>query len=239
MINGELVSENNDLVHTFYDSGRHKVELISKSGDKVASKTQDVFVYPPEQCMVLMETTLGDMVMSLSELTPKHLNNFTKRVNSGYYDGIHFHRVIDDFMIQGGNNETRRAGKTFSEPATVAQEINHDLMHFRGALAAARMPDDMNPDKASSGSQFYLVDGRSYTAEKFRKFQANGLIDYTESQVQKYLEVGGAPQLDGEYTVFGQLISGFDVLDKITQSDTDKMDKPLENITILKAKMLN
>ena len=194
---------------------------------------------PPDQCTVLMETTFGDMVMTLDESTPAHLENFTTLVNSGYYDGIHFHRVIDNFMIQGGNNESRAQEKKYNEPSTIAHEISSDLLHYRGALAAARMPDEMNPQKASSGSQFYIVDGKSFKKESFEKFMSSAIIDYSENQVQRYLEVGGSPQLDGEYTVFGQLIIGYDVLDKISQAETDNRDKPLTDITIIKARMLN
>lgn len=238
-VDGQVVTSDKHLEHTFYDSGKHKVVLIAKEGNKVQRKESTVYVEAPSNCMALLKTSMGILVVELSEETPGHLQNFSELVESGFYNGIFFHRIIDDFMVQGGGNENRNSGKRFTDPVTIPQEISTDLPHYKGALAAARMPDDMNPEKASSGSQFYLVDGRKLTADRMKKIQEEKLFDYTEEQIEKYIAVGGAPQLDGEYTVFGQLISGFDVLDAMAKTDTDKYDKPLEDIVILEARMLN
>lgn len=238
-IDGQAYSSDKHLEHTFYDSGKHSVVLIAKEGNKEIRKESLIYVDAPSYCTVLIKTTMGDLVVELSESTPIHLKNFSELVESGFYNGIFFHRVIDDFMVQGGGNENRNSGKRHSDPSTIPHEISNDLLHYKGALAAARMPDDMNPEKASSGSQFYLVDGRSLDADRMEKIQAEKLFDYTDKQVGRYTEVGGAPQLDGEYTVFGYLISGFDVLDKIAKTETDKYDKPLEDILIIEARLLN
>jgi len=238
-IDGKEISSEQNLDYTFMESGRHVIELKAYKGNKVVSTSKEIFVKPSLSCLVLVETTAGDLVLELSETTPAHLSNFSALVESGYYHGLIFHRVIQNFMIQGGDNESRSGGKRYEDPQTIPAEIDVSLPHYRGALAAARMPDDMNPTKASSGSQFYIVDGRPLTAAKMKKVQAEKLFDYTDEQLVKYTEVGGAPQLDGEYTVFGYLISGYDVLDRIAQTTTDSYDKPLQDIIITKTSFLN
>ena len=238
-IDGQVLSTDKHLEHTFYESGKHDIVLIAKDGNKTKRKESQVYVEAPLYCTVLIETTMGDLVVELNEETPGHLQNFSNLVEAGFYDGIYFHRIIDDFMVQGGGNENRNSGKRLADPPTIPSEINTELLHYKGALAAARMPDDINPEKASSGSQFYIVDGRKLNADRMKKIQEEKLFDYTEEQIEKYIAVGGAPQLDGEYTVFGRLISGFEVLDEIARSETNKYDKPLKDIVIKKAKMLN
>lgn len=238
-IDGKPHSSDKHLEHTFYDSGKHTVVLLAKEGNKTTRKESQIYVEAPSYCTVLIKTSLGDLVVELDEKTPGHLKNFSELVESGFYNGIFFHRIIDDFMVQGGGNENRNSGKRLADPPTVPHEINNELLHYKGALAAARMPDDMNPEKASNGSQFYIVDGRSLDADKMEKIQAEKIFDYSAEQIEKYIALGGAPQLDGEYTVFGFLISGFDVLDEMATTDTDKYDKPLEDIIIIEARMLN
>lgn len=238
-VDGEILSSDKHLEHTFYDSGKHKIVLIAKEGSKVQRKETKLYVEAPTNCLALFKTSMGNLVVELSEETPRHLKNFSELVESGFYNGIFFHRIIDDFMVQGGGNENRKSGKRYKDPVTIPNEITTQLLHYKGALAAARMPDDINPEKASSGSQFYLVDGRKLNADRMKKIQEDKLFDYSKEQVEKYIAVGGAPQLDGEYTVFGQLISGFEVLDEMARVDTDKYDKPLEEIIILEARMLN
>ncbi len=239
LVNGDKVSTAEHLTHTFLSSGRHIVELQAFDGTKIETITKEVIVDPPSACMVELETTMGNMIVTLDESTPGHLENFTRLIESGFYNGLIFHRTIENFMIQGGGNEYRSGGKRFQNPDVVEEEINMELPHYRGALAAARMPDEMNPTKASSGSQFYIVDGRKLSASKLEKIQGDKLFDYTEEQKNKYLEVGGAPQLDGEYTVFGYLLIGYDVLDRIAESTTDSSDKPLQDIIITNAKFIN
>ncbi len=238
-VNGEVVSTNETLDHCFYDSGKHHVVLLAQAGTKVDSVSKELILRPPGNCMVLMKTSLGDLVMELSELTPVHLDNFVRNVESGYYVGLQFHRVISNFMVQGGDNKTRKSGRKFDEPEEIDSEILTSLHHVRGALAAARMPNEMNPDKRSSGSQFYIVDGAEMDEKKLKRIRAEKLFEYTEDQIQSYYDLGGAPQLDGEYTIFGRLVRGFDTLDKIASTKTDKFDKPLEPVTILEARMLN
>ena len=177
--------------------------------------------------------------MELSEETPIHLRNFTKLVEEGFYNGLIFHRVIDGFMIQGGDNKSRNSGKRLPEPPEIKNEISNDLIHVRGAVAAARMPDDMNPKKKSSGSQFYIVEGRALDMQKLKRIREEKLFEYKDEQIEQYLEYGGTPQLDGEYTVFGRLLIGYDVMEKISSVDTDKYDKPEKDVRILKARMLN
>ena len=142
-------------------------------------------------------------------------------------------------MIQGGDNNSRNGGKRIKEPEEIAHEFDSGLLHYRGALAAARTPDEVNPEKKSSGSQFYIVDGREFSEKEFDKMLSNLVMDYSESEISQYIEVGGAPQLDGEYTVFGKLVAGYDVLDKIAQTTTDNSDKPVQDVLILEARTLN
>lgn len=239
LVNGLQVSNDENLNYEFLESGRYVVELIAEEGSKQVRKQSELFIQPPRNCIVLIETTAGNLVLELLEETSGHLQNFTDLVDSGFYNGLIFHRVIEDFMIQGGDNASRSGGKRYDDPSEIPQEIMISHPHYRGALAAARMPDDMNPTKASSGSQFYIVDGRKLTDDSMKKVQSKKLFNYTAEQLTKYTEVGGAPQLDGEYTVFGYLVSGFDVLDRIAECTTDSYDKPLQDIKIIKAVSLN
>lgn len=197
---------------------------------------------------VLLETNYGDMQLRLSDLTPKHRDNFIKLVKSKYYDGVLFHRVIKNFMIQSGDPDSRNAaaGKPLGEGGpnyTIPAEFNSSLFHKKGALAAAREGDDVNPQKASSGSQFYIVQGKVWTSGALDTLQTKRLKGAVIPQDRRasYMNEGGSPHLDGNYTVFGQLVEGFDVLDKIaatpTSKDTDK-DRPLEDVRIIKAKMV-
>ncbi len=238
-VNGNPVSTNKDLDYTFFSSGRHIIELEARSGNKVIHRQEEIIVHPTDYCQVLIKTSEGDLVVRLNEDTPGHLKQFSTLVDDGYYNGIYFHRVIDGFMIQGGDNKSRQGGKRRAEPESIPHEISVDWLHYRGALAAARLPDNVNPEKRSSGSQFYIVDGQSFTRKQFERTQSNLAMDYSEEQIEKYIELGGAPQLDGEYTVYGRLIYGFDVLDKIAEAATDNLDKPTEDILILEARSLN
>jgi len=239
LVDNKEVSTEEHLSHTFLSSGRHVVELQAFEGAKIQTTKKEVIVRPPTECLVQIETTQGNLIVSLNEDTPRHLKNFSELVESGFYNGLIFHRVIENFMIQGGGNEYRSGGRRYPDPKTIEHEIKQEWPHYRGALAAARMPDDMNPTKASSGSQFYIVDGRKLSAGKMEKIQDDKLFNYTEEQIAKYLEVGGAPQLDGEYTVFGHLLIGYDVLDRIAEATSDSYDKPLQDITITNTKFLN
>ena len=196
---------------------------------------------------VLLETDSGDIRIELFNETPKHRDNFLRLVRSGAYDGVLFHRVIKDFMIQTGDVGSKNAkpgeavGDT-PETYTVPAEICFPkLFHHRGALGAAREGDDVNPKRASSASQFYIVWGYKFTDGQLDKVQQR-LNERTDSTVQltpevreAYKTVGGTPHLDGQYTVFGQVIQGLDIVDLIQRQPGDKNDRPLNDTRIRRA----
>ena len=173
----------------------------------------------------VIHTDYGDIHGILYNDTPQHRDNFVKLVNEGWYNGSIFHRVIKDFMIQGGQNADGRQDPGYTVPA----EFRKNHFHKRGALAAARMPDQMNPEKASSGSQFYIVQGRVFD-ETMLTSMAQGGKSFTDEERQVYTTVGGTPHLDGEYTVFGEVTDGLDVVDKISAVKTISGDRPEKEI---------
>jgi len=238
-INGKPLSDSVDINHQFLSSGRYTVDLTAAKGQKKSHVSKEFIVDAPIDCLVYMETSLGPLLLSLSELTPIHRDNFLKLVELSYYNDIAFHRVIDGFMIQAGDDRTRKVKKRIQHEEEIEEEISFELMHHKGALAAARMPDDINPERASSGTQFYIVDGRDVTIEELERVEAGKLFDYTEEQKEEYISKGGAPQLDGEYTVFGILIDGFDTLEKIVKAKTDNRDNPEEAVRILNVMSIN
>jgi len=194
---------------------------------------------------VLLQTTLGDIVLRLSDSTPLHRDNFLKLVKTGYYDSVLFHRVIQNFMIQSGDPNSKQAapgqplgagGPGYRIPA----EFRSTLFHKKGVIAAAR---DNNPEKASSGSQFYIVQGKIFTdagLDSVETFRLNGRKIPPE-QREVYKTVGGVPHLDQAYTVFGEVISGIDVVDKIASVQTSKgadRDRPMEDVRIIKAQLI-
>lgn len=240
-------------------------------------------------------TTEGKIVVKLYAETPQHRDNFVKLVEAGFYDGLLFHRVIADFMIQAGDPESKNAPKNkdlgsgdvgYTIPAEI---IYPKYYHKKGALAAARQPDETNPEKASSGAQFYFVKGRVFTSKQLDELETKRAEDYeaklfdeirqkniaiehsyrkarnqekvvafrdsilmlvheqmklqpkhiyTEQQRAEYTTLGGTPHLDGAYTVFGEVIKGVDIVSNISKVKTNKMDRPNENIRILKVKRL-
>lgn len=239
---------------------------------------------------VLIKTEFGDMKVKLYDKTPKHKANFLKLAEDGFYNDLLFHRVIKDFMIQGGDPESKNApadkmlgggGPGYTTPA----EFNPEYFHKKGALAAARQGDQVNPEKASSGSQFYIVQGKKYTSDEisqletqigqglkqkkvgeyirnnpevlalFQEMQAGGQFEKMDSVVaeieaklvadqgedafkfsmpdsikQVYQTVGGTPFLDNEYTVFGEVVEGLEVIDKIAAQNVNGTDRPLKDI---------
>lgn len=241
--------------------------------------------------LVRLETTLGNITVKLYNETPKHRDNFIKLVKEGVYDSLLFHRVIKNFMVQAGDPDSKNANDTASlgygdVGYTVPAEFNPALFHKKGALAAARQGDDVNPEKASSGSQFYIVTGKKYSQAqlinmenqinearldtafnvlarkhmkeiyKMRKAGDNeGLLElqdtleaqaraevakeprfrFTKQQIDAYTTLGGTPHLDGNYTVFGEVVDGMNVVDQIETAKTNGADRPLTNIRILKA----
>lgn len=244
-----------------------------------------------KRTLVKLETTMGNITVALYNETPKHRDNFIKLVKEGVYDSTLFHRVIKQFMIQAGDPDSKNASDTAMLGSgdvgyTIPAEFNPKFFHKKGVLAAARQGDDVNPEKASSGCQFYIVTGRKFTEPqllgmenkineqreealfdslarqhmkeiyKMRKAgdnagllelqdtleaQARELADkeekfrFTPEQIKAYSTIGGAPHLDGSYTVFGEVTEGMKVVDNIEIAKTNRADRPIENIRILKA----
>lgn len=244
-----------------------------------------------KRTLVKLETTMGNITVALYNKTPKHRDNFIKLVKEGVYDSTLFHRVIKQFMIQAGDPDSKNASDTAMLGSgdvgyTIPAEFNPKFFHKKGVLAAARQGDDVNPEKASSGCQFYIVTGRKFTEPqllgmenkineqreealfdslarqhmkeiyKMRKAgdnagllelqdtleaQARELADkeekfrFTPEQIKAYSTIGGAPHLDGSYTVFGEVTEGMEVVDNIEIAKTNRADRPIENIRILKA----
>lgn len=179
-----------------------------------------------KQTKVLIHTDYGDIKLALYNDTPKHRDNFIKLANEGFYNGSIFHRVIKEFMIQGGGAPAGKADKEYRIPA----EILPNHFHKKGALAAARMGDQVNPKKESSGSQFYIVQGKVYTDAQLTQFESQMGKKFTPEQRKAYSTVGGTPHLDGGYTVFGEVLEGLDVVDKIAAVKTGPMDKPMQDV---------
>ena len=235
---------------------------------------------------VKITTTLGDIIVRLYDETPLHRDNFLKLAKEGYYDGTLFHRVIKDFMIQGGDPDSKGAPAdkmlgTGGPDYTIEAEIKPELIHKRGALAAARQGDEVNPERRSSGSQFYIVWGQQYSEgqmgqlakqmkmqalqQKFNELasahraeimdmrrnrdraglqelqerlvdeanaavEASGSNGLSDAQRQAYTTIGGTPHLDGQYTVFGEVVEGLDIVEMIQQTATGKADRPVDDI---------
>jgi peptidyl-prolyl cis-trans isomerase B (cyclophilin B) len=180
------------------------------------------------ETLVVIHTTMGDITAKLYNDTPLHRDNFIKLVNEGWYEGSPFHRVIQNFMIQGGGNKDGRQDPGYTVPA----EILPNHFHKKGVLSAARMGDQVNPEKASSGSQFYIVQGRVMDDRYLDAVTAQTGHVFTEEQKAAYKTIGGTPHLDGGYTVFGEVLDGFDVVDKIAAVQTGKADVPVVPVTM-------
>ena len=197
-----------------------------------------------KETLVLIETDKGKIKVKLFDETPKHRDNFIKHVKEHLYDGLLFHRVIKQFMIQGGDINSKDApmdkhlGDGELDYTLPAEFVYPQYFHRRGALCAARMPDDENPEKASSPNPFYIVTGKYYTEMELNKMEAEKGITLTEEQRKAYMLEGGAPHLDGNYTVFGQVIEGMKVVDKIQFVDTNEEDRPTKNIAIKTMKII-
>ena len=201
---------------------------------------------------VMIETTEGNILVTLFDDTPKHRDNFLKLVNEQFYDSLLFHRVIKNFMIQGGDPDSRHAepGVTLGEGSTdytVEAEFfdseGHLLHpHKRGALAMAREGDSENPERRSSGCQFYIVWGKTYATQQLYQIgdkveaATDHRVTMTDELLDLYHDVGGVPHLDGQYTVFGEVTEGLDVVDRIQKAQTDDYDRPIDDIRILHAR---
>ncbi|MES2426863.1 MAG: peptidylprolyl isomerase [Bacteroidota bacterium] len=207
--------------------------------------TVTAFAKPPKNQYVRVSTSFGNCIIRLYNETPKHRDNFIKLAKKGFYNGTLFHRVIQNFMIQGGDPDSRDTSKNKAGGElgngdvgyTIPAEFNDSLFHKRGVLAAAR---DNNPAKASSGCQFYIVEGKRFTDEDLDKLIAGRLkgraIPASEREI--YKTVGGAPHLDQGYTVYGEVVTGIDMVDRIAGVKKDERDRPLTNVpmtvTVLK-----
>ena len=203
---------------------------------------------------VLLETTEGNILLTLYDDTPKHRDNFLRLVDEQFYDSLLFHRVIKNFMIQGGDPDSRRAesGVQLGEGSTNYTvegeffDVEGHLLHphQRGALAMAREGDSVNPERRSSGCQFYIVWGTTYSSTQLTSIgekvaaRTEQRVTMTPELMDLYRKVGGAPHLDGQYTVFGEVTEGLDVVDRIQKVLVDDYDRPVNDIRILKARVL-
>lgn len=269
--------------------------IVTACAGNSKSEKKTINMENVKETLVRLETTMGDITVKLYDETPKHKENFIKLVKEGTYDSTLFHRVIKNFMIQAGDPLSKTATDTTVLGSgdvgyTIPAEFNNKYFHKKGALAAARQGDEVNPDKESSGCQFYIVTGRKFSEAqminmenhmnearleevfnnlarkhmkeiyKMRKAgdtegllelqdslesQARNIVDkepalrYTKEQKQAYTTIGGAPHLDGAYTVFGEVVDGMDVVEKIEQVGTNRADRPKVDIRITKATVIN
>lgn len=193
-----------------------------------------VWAKTPVYHYVSIKTDKGDCLLRLYSETPKHRDNFVQLVKDGYYEGLMFHRVIEHFMVQGGDPESRYAAETQAlgeggPDYKIPAEIHEGIIHKKGTIGAAR---DNNPAKQSSASQFYLVQGRVFTSaglDSLEEFRLKGK-KFTAKQREAYTTIGGTPHLDGNYTVFGELLNGVETIDQIAEVETDDRDRPVEDI---------
>lgn len=255
--------------------------LVFLSSCNMLGKERDI--------LVLMQTNFGDIKIRLYNETPLHRDNFVNLVKTGFYDSIAFHRIIDDFMIQGGDPSTKMEMNEETSAKylyTIPAEIHDSLYHKKGVLAAARQGDQTNPERASSGTQFYIVEGRVFNDEELDNVEAriNASLKQavffkhlmaerkrleesgetkTAAEIQEfatlvamdeieemtpyaipperrgvYKTAGGTPHLDRQYTVFGEVIEGLEFVESIAEVETDSRDKPLEDVLIIKAKIV-
>lgn len=258
------------------------------------TKTEKAVNYTDTLTQVELKTSLGDIIIALYNETPKHRDNFVKLVKDGYYDGVLFHRVIKDFMIQtgDGNSKTATPGQMLGDGdpgyTIPAEFVYPKYFHKKGALAAARTGDQVNPERASSGSQFYIVTGKLYSSQeldmmkqrlgdqkkqgmwqqlvmqhrdeimRMQSAQDNSGLQrlqdqlvaqleaeyakdpfrLTDEQIEAYTTVGGTPHLDGQYTVFGEVLKGMDVVDAIQNVKTGANDRPVDDVKIIKASII-
>jgi len=187
------------------------------------------------QRLIKIETSLGNMLLRLYDETPGHRDNMIKLIEEGFYNNQLFHRVIKDFMIQGGDPHSVGAEKgqrlgSGGPGYTIPAEFNETLIHKKGALAAARKGDQFNPEKASNGSQFYLVQGQVLTPEQIAVLEQRGVSAFTEEAAEIYTTLGGTPHLDGSYTVYGEVVEGLEVLDSIAAQPCDAYMRPVEDV---------
>lgn len=208
----------------------------------------------PKEQKILIQTNLGDITVKLYNETPLHRNNFIKLVKAKTYNGVLFHRVIDQFMIQGGDPTSKNAtpdallGEGDVGYTLPAEFRTPKVYHKYGVLAAAREGDDVNPEKKSSGCQFYIVVGKKFTDEQLDKMEESKIKRYGHANDstykfsprarEDYKTIGGTPHLDGNYTVYGEVVKGMEVVERISKVKTNKSDRPINDIKILKMRLV-
>lgn len=193
--------------------------------------------------MIEMVTSQGKITLRLYDETPLHRDNFLKLVENHTYDGLLFHRVIKNFMVQAGDPKSRDAkpGQPLGDGTlgyTVPAEFHPELIHKRGALCAARQGDQVNPKKASSATQFYIVQGQVWDDKTLDMMEQRFGKKFTAEQRKVYTTMGGTPHLDGDYTVFGEVVDGMEVVNKISDLPCDRMDRPVEDVKIISVKVI-
>jgi len=223
--------------HKYYLSGKYDIELIAKDGNKKRAVKKQIIINAPDKCLVEIQTPYGDMLVQLFDETPQHRDNFFKLAEEGFYDELLFHRVIDGFMIQGGDPNSKGAPANANLGSggpgyMIDAEIQENLIHIKGALAAARTGDQVNPERRSSGSQFYIVHGKPTSERTLEGIEMRVGFNYTEYEKSLYNGKDGAPFLDRQYTIFGQVIEGLDVIDQIAIVQTNRSDRPLEDVAM-------
>ncbi len=189
---------------------------------------------------VLIKTTMCDITVMLYDDTPLHKDNFITLVNKEFYDGILFHRVFPNFMIQTGDPGTKNVepGQQPEQLGKIPAEIRINHFHKKGALAAARQDDLVNPKKESSGSQFYIVQGKPVTDGELNNFNSTRRSPFTELEIKTYKELGGYPSLDFNYTVFGEVTKGLDVVEAISKVKISPRGRPEKDVKIISARIL-
>lgn len=197
------------------------------------------------ETLVLIDTDMGKIKVKLFNDTPQHRDNFIKNVKEHRYDGLLFHRVIKQFMIQGGDINSKGApidqhlGDGDLGYTVPAEIVYPKYFHRRGMLCAARTGDDENPERASSATQFYIVTGKFFTGMELDKMEKTEGRTFTKEEREAYMLQGGAPHLDNKYTIFGEVVQGMKTVDKIQFVDTNDEDRPLKNIAIKSMKIVN
>jgi peptidyl-prolyl cis-trans isomerase B (cyclophilin B) len=214
-------------------SDAQSLSLPVEQADEIPSQKPQAGDRTPQK--VLISTSLGDMTVVLYDETPIHRDNFIKLVNEGFYNGTLFHRVIKDFMVQGGDPDSRNAAANVQLGVggpgyTIEAEFHPEFIHKKGALAAARQGDQVNPERRSSGSQFYIVQGKKISQVELNNIASRGGVFYTPEQIRIYEEIGGTPFLDQQYTIFGEVIEGLEVIDKIASVQTGSGNRPVNDL---------
>ncbi len=212
-------------------------EKTPKSIYDLRNKSNKVYISHTKVAGFRIKTTMGDIEIALSDKTPKYRDNFIKLVSDHFYDSLLVHRVIKDFLVQTGAADTKYAKKDdvvgWQGPGyTLKMNIQPDLFHKRGMIAASKLPEDRNRHNRSDGSQFYIVAGRIFNNTELNDLEAEKGIKYTAAQRKTYTTIGGAPYLDGDYTVFGWVTKGMDVVDRMAAVKTYSVDRPVDDIRI-------